>query len=154
MDKYNPSRLNGLQPGKYAEYFVKMEFTLYGFQVYTAEVDDRGIDFVARHDNGLFFEVQVKSIFKTSYIFFTKDKFILPESLLAAIVVFVQEQSPILYLVPSTVWKEPNPVFSCRDYEGKKSKPEWGFSLTQKYNALIQPYEFDKSIASEYNTVD
>jgi len=33
--------------GRYAEYYVKMEFTLHGFDVYSAaEVDDKGIDFV------------------------------------------------------------------------------------------------------------
>lgn len=42
MDRYQWSKLNGLQVGRYAEYFVKMEFTMHGFQVYTSEVDDRG----------------------------------------------------------------------------------------------------------------
>jgi len=28
-----------------------MEFTLYGFEVNSSEVDDRGIDFVLRKDN-------------------------------------------------------------------------------------------------------
>ena len=44
-DKYNWRRLNKLQLGQYAEYFVKMEFTVLVFDVYSAEVDDRGIDF-------------------------------------------------------------------------------------------------------------
>ena len=48
MDKYDWSRLTHLQVGRFAEYFVKMEFTLYGFDVYQAEVDDKGIDFVIR----------------------------------------------------------------------------------------------------------
>lgn len=48
MERYTWSRLSSLQLGRYAEYFVKMEFTLYGFDVYTSEVDDRGIDFVIR----------------------------------------------------------------------------------------------------------
>jgi hypothetical protein len=43
MQKYDWTRLNHLQVGKYAEYFVKMEFTLYGFDVYSREVDDRGV---------------------------------------------------------------------------------------------------------------
>ena len=42
------SELSRLQLGRYAEYFVKMEFTLHGFDVYSAEVDDKGIDFVIR----------------------------------------------------------------------------------------------------------
>lgn len=41
------SKLNKQQVGAYAEYFFKMEFTMAGFQVYSTEVDDRGIDCMA-----------------------------------------------------------------------------------------------------------
>src|SRR5437660_8549417 len=75
MTRYSWSRLNNLQVGRYAEYFVKMEFALYGFQVYTAEVDDRGIDFIVRHVSGRFYEIQVKSVRGLSCIFMQKDKF-------------------------------------------------------------------------------
>ena len=60
MSRFRWAGLNRQQVGRYAEYFVKMEFTMHGFQVYSAEVDDRGIDFVARHEDGTFYEVQVK----------------------------------------------------------------------------------------------
>jgi hypothetical protein len=52
MQRYDWARLNKLQVGKYAEYFVKMEFTMIGFEVYTTEVDYRCIDFVARWPTG------------------------------------------------------------------------------------------------------
>ena len=52
MQRYNWSRLSKQQVGAYTEYFVKMELTMFGFQVYSAEVDDRGIDFIARHGTG------------------------------------------------------------------------------------------------------
>jgi hypothetical protein len=48
MHTYHWSELTKLQVGRYAEYFVKMVFTLHGFDVYSAEVDDKGIDFVVR----------------------------------------------------------------------------------------------------------
>ncbi len=44
MERYKWSRLSPLQVGRYAEYLVKMEFTLYGFDVYTAQVDDDSND--------------------------------------------------------------------------------------------------------------
>ena len=47
---YDWGKLNSMQLGRYAEYFVKMEFTRHGFDVYTAEVDDKGIDFVVRKE--------------------------------------------------------------------------------------------------------
>ena len=42
MPRYNWKPLNNQQVGSYVEYFVKMELTMYGFEVYTTEVDDRG----------------------------------------------------------------------------------------------------------------
>lgn len=54
--------LNHLQVGRYAEYLAKMEFTLDGFDVYTAEVDDKGIDLVVRNECRKFHEAQVKAV--------------------------------------------------------------------------------------------
>lgn len=48
MPNKKRSELNGLQLGRYGEYFAKMELASYGFDVYTSEVDDHGIDFVVR----------------------------------------------------------------------------------------------------------
>jgi hypothetical protein len=73
MKRYIWSHLNDLQVGKYAEYFVKMELTMYGFEVYSTEVDDRGIDFVARGDGGPFIEVQVKSLRNFGYVYMQKS---------------------------------------------------------------------------------
>jgi hypothetical protein len=56
------SHLNRQQIGTCSEYFVKMEFTMHGFQVFTPEVDDRGVDFITRFGSGRWLEVQVKSI--------------------------------------------------------------------------------------------
>jgi len=41
-------QLSHLQVGRICEYWVKMFLTLENFDVYTSEVDDKGIDFVVR----------------------------------------------------------------------------------------------------------
>jgi hypothetical protein len=146
MDNYNWNRLNHLQLGRYAEYFVKMEFTLYGFDVYTAEVDDRGIDFVVRRGSDRYYDIQVKSSRNLNYIFFPKDKFDLRDNLLAAVVLFIDGEAPQLYLIPSTAWSEPNALLVSRDYEGKKSKPEWGLNLSQKNLPLLAKFSLDIAV--------
>ena len=83
MNKYDWDRLNHLQLGRYAEYYAKMEFTLFGFDVYSAEVDDHGIDFVIRKGENTHYDVQVKSARGLNYIFFHKDKFKLWKTLRA-----------------------------------------------------------------------
>ena len=143
MQKHLWSELTKLQLGRYAEYFVKMEFTLHGFDVYSAEVDDKGIDFVIRKDEGRYYDIQVKSARNLTYIFFPKDKFILSKNLIAAIVLFTDNQPPALYLVPSTVWLAPNALFADREYIGKKSPPEWGLNLSQRNLSILSPYTFE-----------
>ncbi|NMG32061.1 DUF4365 domain-containing protein [Aromatoleum evansii] len=146
MRRYIWSRLNKQQVGAYAEYFVKMELTMYGFQVYETEVDDRGIDFIARFNDGPFIEVQVKSLRALGYIFAQKEKFALRDNLYMAVALFTEGSPPTLYLIPSLTWNNPSQLFVSRDYEGLKSKPEWGLNLSQKNMAALEPFRFDESV--------
>ena len=60
MPRMKWDKLNQRQLGQYGEYYAKMEFASYGYDVYTSEVDDHGVDFVARDIvTGTFYEVQV-----------------------------------------------------------------------------------------------
>lgn len=142
--RFDWTKLNHLQLGRYAEYFVKMEFTLYGFEVYTSEVDDRGIDFVTRPAGGSFFEVQVKSVRGLNYIFFPKKKFKLQSNLLAAIVIFLPGKQPEHCLIRSTKWEDPDALLVSHDYIGKKSPPEWGLNISRKNLPLLERFRFDK----------
>jgi len=141
------SRLNHLQLGRYAEYLTKMEFTACGFDVFTAEVDDKGIDFVVRKSDNQYYDVQVKSCRNLKYIFFPKDKFVLRSNLLAAVVLFEDNKPADLYLIPSDVWRTPSDLFVSRDYEGKKSKPEWGLNLSHKNLPELQKYQFESMVS-------
>jgi hypothetical protein len=146
LERLRWSKLNPLQVGRYAEYFVKMEFTMHGFQVYTTEVDDRGIDFVVRKDGGRFYEVQVKSVRDLSYTYCTKDKMPLIPERIVALVLFEDGADPSLFLIPSLAWKKPDALLVDREYEGKRSKPEWGINLSRKNLPLLNSYRFSDII--------
>jgi hypothetical protein len=148
MLRYQWSKLTNQQVGAYAEYFVKMELTMYGFQVYETEVDDRGIDFIARFENGPFIEIQVKSTRSLNYIFAQKEKFILRENLYLVVVLFNEGNLPELFLIPSLAWRMPNQLIVSRDYEGKKSKPEWGLNLSQKNLQSLEKYRLDEAVTN------
>jgi hypothetical protein len=123
MNRYNWSRLNHLQVGGYAEYFTKMKLTMAGLDIYGAEVDDRGIDFVARSNAGRYYDFQVKAVRGMNYIFFHKYKFEPRDNLIAAVVIFFDGKVPELFLIPSAAWRTPNALFVNRDCGEKKSKP-------------------------------
>ena len=154
MERYDWGKLNHLQLGRYAEYFVKMEFTRHGFDVYTAEVDDKGIDFVVRKErkesdgatNIEYRDVQVKSARRLNYVFIRKDKLVLRENLLVAVCLFEDGELPNLYLIPAMSWNYPNALLVSRDYEGLKSKPEWGLNLSRRNHELLTQYRFDLTI--------
>lgn len=138
------SQLNKNQLGQYGEYYAKMEFTSYGYDVYTSEIDDHGVDFVVRDlKMGDFFEVQVKSIRPGSSIYIEKDKISLDEHHLVCLLYFSDGELPEVYIIPATVWKNPNAAFVSRNYDksGQSSKPEWGINYSAKNISLLERYK-------------
>ncbi len=140
------SILTKLQLGRYAEYLVKIELTLHGLDVYTAEVDDKGIDFVVRKDGQNYFDIQVKSSRNLTYVFLQKSKFLPRENLFVALVLFTDGEMPALYLISSTAWRTPNAIFIDRDYEGLKSKPEYGINLSRRNLPLLATYSLENIV--------
>ena len=150
MTLNNWSKLNHLQLGKYGEYFAKMEFTKAGFDVYTAEVDDKGIDFVVRKNESEYLDIQVKSVRNNNYVFMRKEVFRPRKNLFLALILFEDNKEPTLLLIPSLDWQNKTHSFLVeRNYEGKKSKPEWGISITKSNVEEVKSlYSFDKQISS------
>ena len=130
MPNTNWSELSHLQLGRYAEYYAKMEFASYGYDVYTSEVDDHGVDF------------QVKAVRNLDYVYIRKDKMVLSPSRLVYLLLFSNGALPDCYVIPSQTWKDPNALFVDRNYDkpGQKSAPEWGINLSKKNLPLLEPY--------------
>jgi hypothetical protein len=123
-----------------------MEFTLYGFEVYTSEVDDRCVDFVVRRDGGQFYDVQVKSVRGYGYIFIPKTKFPIAPHRLVATVILHPNCEPELYLIPMTAWLAPSPLLVSRDYPGLKSAPEWGINISRRNQLLLNAHRFEQVV--------
>ncbi|MFH1376083.1 MAG: DUF4365 domain-containing protein [Candidatus Woesearchaeota archaeon] len=142
------SDLNHLQLRRFGEYFAKMEFTKLGFDVYSSEIDDKGIDFIVRENKDEYFDIQVKSVRNYNYTFMKKKHFHLSKNLLLALVLFENGKEPISLLVPSLDWEnKPSSFLVGNDYNGKKSEPEWGVSITKSnLQGVILKYGFEKQI--------
>ena len=145
MPKKNWSDLKPMQIGRYAEYYAKMEFTSYGWEVYTSEVDDHGVDFVAKSpESNHFYEVQVKAARKPQKIFIGKDK--MPEETLDSRIVcflwFADGKMPDFYIIPGTAWRHPNAAIAEYKYDkpGLKCNPEWSLNVSEKNRVLFEPY--------------
>lgn len=137
-------KLTPLQLGKFGEYYAKMEFASYGYDVYTSEVDDHGVDFIAKDKKtGIFYEVQVKSLYKSNYSYIDKRKLVLDNHHLMCVLQFIRNQLPKVYVIPAVAWKNPNAVLTDYEYANQnlKSKPEWGIRLAEKNLPLIEKYK-------------
>lgn len=140
------SKLNSMQLGQYAEYYAKMEFTSYRYEVYTSEIDDHGVDFVAKApDKPDFYEIQVKSMCRGNYVFISKNKIKMDDRHLVCFLHFKDNEMPEVYIIPITAWKTPNAVLVDREYDkpGQKSKPEWGINYSKKNKHLLEPYKIE-----------
>lgn len=132
-------QLSNKQLGQYAEYYAKMEFTSYGYDVYTSEVDDHGVDFVAINlQNDKMYKVQVKSLLRGSYAFIKKDKIKLDEYHLVCLLHFTEGKLPEVYVIPAIAWNEINEVFKDRAHY---KKPEWGINYSKKNIPLLEKYK-------------
>lgn len=151
MPNLNWSKLNRMQLGRYAEYYVKMEFSSYGFDVYTFEVDDHEVDFVAKPPNShVYYEIQVKSSRDFGYVYITKEKMQPTTNRAVCYMYFIDGNLPDVYIIPSTAWLAPNAVLVDRKYdkEGQTSAPEWGINLSKKNLRLLDPYKAQSYLES------
>ena len=131
------SEISHLQLGKIAEYYAQAEFLSYGFEIYDTVVDDRGIDFIARKNDG-FFEVQVKAVRNYNYTFISESK--MPQlsgERLVCYMNFIDDEQPIAYVIPATAWINPNDVLTRKKYE---SGVEYGINISGKNAHLLDDY--------------
>ena len=134
--------------GTFGEYYAKMTLASYGMSIYTSEVDDHGIDFVAETKNG-FIKFQVKTVRQsTNYVFMLEDHFnIEDETLFLFLSILIDGEHPVSYIIPATVWGDTSKgVFVHRTYEGKKSKPEYGINLSKKNIPFLDDFLLEKMI--------
>ena len=99
------NHLNTVQKGSLGEAFSKMAFTLEGFEVYDAEYDDRGIDFVVRNSSGQFLSVQVKATDKSVNPFIKEDKFCQDDDFIFCAVRLIEGEPPALFLARGSDWQ-------------------------------------------------
>ena len=134
--------------GTFGEYYAKMTLASYGMSIYTSEVDDHGIDFVAETKNG-FLKFQVKTVRDTTrYVFMRKDVFdISDKSLYLLLIRLTDGEHPEIYAIPTSAWNDSTKTaFVSRDYDGKKSKPEYGINISKKNLHQLDCYKIENSI--------
>lgn len=146
---WNKETLNKQKLGRFGEYYAKMALASYGMNIFTSEVDDHGIDFVAESKKG-FLKFQVKTIRdNTSYVFMKKKYFnIFDEFLFLLLIILKDGEHPMLFAIPATAWQSTDKnAFVFHPYDNKKSEPEYGINISKKNLPQIEEYCLEKMIA-------
>lgn len=148
-----------LYVGEFGAQLVRLNFTVNEIDTFIPLIDDKAIDFVARINENNYYDIQVKTLrlTKDRYFYETKEKWgnEIRKNLLIAFVILLSEKEPVLLLIPGNIWTEEsllNKIFSNRDYEGLKSKPEWGLTFSEKnLEYLTEKYEINKTLENIKN---
>ena len=85
------------------------------------------------------------NIEKTNYAFVSKNHLEqgLRDDLWIGLVLFIDNERPTKYLIPSTVWREPNELFT----DTAVQNPEYGINLNQHtMKEFVEKYAFEKMI--------
>ncbi len=145
-DACNWAPLDKLRTGRFGEYFARMAFARSGYDVYSPEVDDRAIDLLVRIDGASprYLELQVKTVRvqRPSYVFARKKHFAISPDRFLILVVLDEGREPELFAIPSTVWRSPQRPFVSRDYEGRKSDPEYGLTVSKSTLPKLEGFRF------------
>lgn len=134
--------------GRTGELLVASEFIQNNFDVFSAEVDDKGIDLVVKNGCGAYFDIQVKSTNQT-YVFMRKKVFVPRKNLFVALLILDKKGNKNFALIPSLEFKKKNkpPFLKDKDYEGKKSPPEYGIQTSDTHlGEILKQYSFSKVI--------
>lgn len=133
-----------------AETIIKIAFiTSQDYNVITSYLNHYGAHFkVANLKTGVEFEVLSRQICveRTTYSFVQHnhlEKGLRPD-LLIGLVVFVDNEPPVKYLFPSTVWQTPNQLFT----NSAVSHAEYGISVNRKTFAELGEYAFEKQLVN------
>lgn len=74
------------------------------------------------------------------YPFWVKTDWQPHEQHFACLVRLPETGAAEVYVIPTTVWEEPDGVFVSRDYVGRDSAPEWGINLSGRNLPALRPY--------------
>ena len=67
----------------------------------------------------------------------------LPSNRIVCYLRFEDGQLPEVYTIPARAWETTNEVFKDKNYDGLKSSPEWGLSLSKKNLHLLDGYKIE-----------
>ena len=148
MDK-SWGKMNHIKLGKVAELYAKTEFLKRGFQVYSTEADDSGIDFVAIDSCDKVYKIQVKACRNNSYQYIKEKFFYKTGNFYIFYIRFVDDEDPDMYMISTNAWEKNLSAFVYHPYDnGQESDSEYGIQYSKKNCTEFEEYKIDKAFVN------
>lgn len=124
---------------KYAQHFTKLELMKARIEVYQNESGREGVDFIVKTNTGNYHELYLQPInletersVKISKSVLGKPK----DNLWVALVLFMKEMEPVLYLIPTNQLAKPDDYIFINNDQGERFKhlANWEIKSIYKSN--------------------
>lgn len=136
---------------KHAEHLVMLEFIKAGVEVFQNESNIGMVDFIIKNKFGSYQEVslQVLNLEAERSVKIPKSElgFILPGNLWIALVLFMKEMEPAVYLIPSKVFENPNEIFvNNEQIERFRHLSNWEIKVFTRAIPELSKYSFSAMV--------
>lgn len=133
---------------KYAQHFAKLEFMKAHLEVFQNESANKGIEFIVKSTLGNYHEIYLQPINleKDRSVKIPKSELgELKDSLWIALVLLMKETEPVLYLIPSTIFKNPDNYIFFENEQSERFNylSNWEIKVFTKAIPELSKYEFD-----------
>ena len=93
----------------------------------------------------------IGAVLRPSFLFLRKKHFRIDSNRYLALVLLREGEEPSMYMIPASAWSEPQPPFSSRDYEGLKSEPEYGLTISRETLQALEHFRFRGGVLRDQN---
>lgn len=136
---------------KYAQHFTKLELMKARLEVFQNESGREGVDFIVKTNSGNYHELYLQPINLEKDRSVKISKSVLGEpkdNLWIALVLFMKDMNPVLYLIPSKQLDQPDDYIFIDNEQGERFKhlSNWEIKVFVKGIEKLSEYAFPNMI--------
>lgn len=137
---------------KYAQHFTKLELMKARLEVFQNESGREGVDFIVKTNSGNYHEIYLQPINLEKDRSVKISKSVLGEpkdNLWVALVLFMKEMEPVLYLIPSNQLAEPDDYIFVNNDQGERFShlSNWEIKVFTKAIPELSKFALNNMIA-------
>jgi len=137
---------------KYAQHFTKLELMKARLEVFQNESGREGVDFIIKTDTGNYHELYLQTVNLEKDRSVKISKSVLGEpkdNLWIALVLFMKEMEPVLYLIPSNQLAKPDGYIFIDNEQGERFKhlSNWEIKVFTKAIPELSKYSFSNMVS-------